>query len=92
MLRSEIIGTFEGQISRTCKCNKSTSFCIISCYDRHKMPLNAKQISVHQDLWQINHFSDIILVDEDTKKPHKKTIENYSSPKYPVKLRFLIFP
>ena len=53
------------KISRTHKFNKSPSFCVLSYYNMHKMPLNAN-ISVH-DLWQIKHFSDITLLDKDTK-------------------------
>ena len=53
--------------SRTHKCNKMPSFCVLASYYGHKMQLNLKEISV-QDLWQIKHFSDITLVDEDTNK------------------------
>ena len=51
-----------------------------------------KKISVHHDLGQINHFSDITLSTEDTEKAFQKTVQQKSSPKHPVKLRFWIFP
>ena len=51
-----------------------------------------QKILVYQDLCKIYHFCDVTLVDEDTEKAFKKTVEQYSSPKHPVKLRFCIFP
>ena len=51
-----------------------------------------EKILVHQDFGQINIFSDITLVDEDTEKGFKKTVQKNSSPKYPVIFEFWIVP
>ena len=51
------------------------------------MLLNAKKSKVLKIFVKLNTFA-ITLVDEDTKKALTKTIEQYSTQKYPVKLRF----
>ena len=61
---------------------------VLSSYNSFKMPSNAtKKTLVHQNLWQIKRFCNVILIDEETKKALKKTVQQQSTLKYSVKLK-----